>query len=119
MPPGTRHRTAGSTTEQQVWLTEQVTCSVPSAQENPSSPSSPCGGYNGYTTRAPRSNGIRPLPAVLFPFSKCRLAWLRPKQEITSTLLAPSVGTNERPCALPERLIFMRPAHPYPHWGAV
>ncbi|MQL70209.1 hypothetical protein Taro_002532, partial [Colocasia esculenta] len=31
--------------------------------------------------------------------------------------LTPSVGTNERPCALPEHLIFMRPAHPYPHWG--
>ncbi|MQM15211.1 hypothetical protein Taro_048151 [Colocasia esculenta] len=57
MPPGTRHRTTGSTTEQQVWLTKQATCSVPSAQENPSSPSSPRGGYNGYTTRAPRSSG--------------------------------------------------------------
>ncbi|MQM23583.1 hypothetical protein Taro_056649 [Colocasia esculenta] len=51
------------------------------------------------------------------PSSKCRPAWLQPKQEITSTLLTPSVGTNERPCTLPERLIFMRPAHPYPHWG--
>ncbi|MQM17618.1 hypothetical protein Taro_050590 [Colocasia esculenta] len=44
-------------TEQQVWLTEQATCSVPSAQENPSGPSSPRGSYNGYTTRAPRSSG--------------------------------------------------------------
>ncbi|MQL75502.1 hypothetical protein Taro_007893 [Colocasia esculenta] len=31
--------------------------------------------------------------------------------------LASSVGTNKRPCTLLERLIFMRPAHPYPHWG--
>ncbi|MQL71458.1 hypothetical protein Taro_003781 [Colocasia esculenta] len=44
-------------TEQQVWLTEQATCSVPSAQKNPSSPSFPRGGYNGYATRAPRSSG--------------------------------------------------------------
>ncbi|MQL90221.1 hypothetical protein Taro_022797 [Colocasia esculenta] len=57
MPPGTKHRTAASATEQQAWLTEQATCSVPSAQENPSSPSSPRGDYNGYTTRAPRSSG--------------------------------------------------------------
>ncbi|MQL90222.1 hypothetical protein Taro_022798, partial [Colocasia esculenta] len=64
----------------------------------------------------PPCRDIRPLPVVFFLFSKCRLAWFRPKQEITSTLLAPSVGTNERPCVLPERLIFMRPAHPYTHW---
>ncbi|MQM20718.1 hypothetical protein Taro_053746 [Colocasia esculenta] len=57
MPPGIRHRTMGSTTEQQVWLTEQATYSVPSVHENPSSPSSPRGGYNGYTTCAPRSSG--------------------------------------------------------------
>ncbi|MQM21251.1 hypothetical protein Taro_054287 [Colocasia esculenta] len=53
MPPGTRHRTAGLTTEQQVWLTEQATCSVPSSQENSSGPSSPHRGYNGYTMHAP------------------------------------------------------------------
>ncbi|MQL97439.1 hypothetical protein Taro_030130 [Colocasia esculenta] len=56
MPSSTRCRAAGSTTEQQVWLTEQATCSVPSSQENPSGPSSPCGSYNGYTMRAPRSS---------------------------------------------------------------
>ncbi|MQL84212.1 hypothetical protein Taro_016710 [Colocasia esculenta] len=48
MPSSTRCRTTGLTTEQQVWLTEQATCSVPSSQENPSGPSSPHGSYNGY-----------------------------------------------------------------------
>ncbi|MQM01783.1 hypothetical protein Taro_034540 [Colocasia esculenta] len=103
MPPGTGHRTAGSTTEQQIWLTEQATCSVPSSQENPSSHSSPHGSYNGYTTHALRSssaltaehlNARSSATGVLLPSFKCRLAWLQPKQEITSTLLVPSVGRN-------------------------
>ncbi|MQM10062.1 hypothetical protein Taro_042949 [Colocasia esculenta] len=57
MPSSTSYRAAGSTTEQHDWLTEQATCSVPSSQENPSSPSFPHGSYNGYATRAPRSSG--------------------------------------------------------------
>ncbi|MQL93045.1 hypothetical protein Taro_025692 [Colocasia esculenta] len=56
-------------------------------------------------------------PAIVFPSStkEVRLAQAQTGKHHHS--LAPSVGTNERPCALPERLIFMRPAHPYPHWG--
>ncbi|MQL78123.1 hypothetical protein Taro_010566, partial [Colocasia esculenta] len=50
------YRAAGSATEQQIYPTEQATCSVPSAQENPSSPSPPRGSYDGYTTRSPRSS---------------------------------------------------------------
>ncbi|MQM17411.1 hypothetical protein Taro_050378 [Colocasia esculenta] len=49
------------------------------------------------------------------PYTSVRPDPIRPNKEKVSTLLAPSVGTNERPCALPERLIFMRPPHPYPH----
>ncbi|MQL98364.1 hypothetical protein Taro_031069 [Colocasia esculenta] len=66
-----------------------------------------------------KGTDLRSLPATVFFPLKCRPAWLWPKQEITSTLLALPVRTNERPCALSERLIFMRPAHPYPHWRAV
>ncbi|MQL86460.1 hypothetical protein Taro_018991, partial [Colocasia esculenta] len=103
MPSSTRCRAASSTTEQQDWLTEQATCSVPASQENPSGPSFPHGSYNGYTTRAPRSSGALTAERlnarssatdVLPPFFKCRPAWLRPKQEITSTLSALSLGRN-------------------------
>ncbi|MQM15273.1 hypothetical protein Taro_048214 [Colocasia esculenta] len=55
--PCIRHLAASHAFGHQVWLTEHATCSVPSAQKNPSSPSFPRGGYNGYTTRATRSSG--------------------------------------------------------------
>ncbi|MQL97294.1 hypothetical protein Taro_029981 [Colocasia esculenta] len=51
------------------------------------------------------------------PYISVRPDPLRPNKEKVFTLLAPFVGTNERPCALLEHLIFMRPAHPYSHRG--
>ncbi|MQL77403.1 hypothetical protein Taro_009803 [Colocasia esculenta] len=53
----------------------------------------------------------------LLPSRGVGLTGSGPVKGKASTLLAPSVRMSERPCALPERLIFMRPAHPYPHWG--
>ncbi|MQL92732.1 hypothetical protein Taro_025363 [Colocasia esculenta] len=65
-----------------------------SASLHQASGSKPCLRALGAEQRARLPSSVRPLPASFFPSSKCRPAWLRPKQEITSTLLAPSVGRN-------------------------